>query len=415
VDAWQHVQPSRTKGPCGLTGRKERAGPLKKAHETAWKAIRAHYFSDSPNDEAPSIHRGRGGFVVDPCFAAGVDTGVPAGVRCAVTITFFDTREMNNGILGYAERLARRYPLRVGETRLSLLTIRIVQRFLEVRVMGLAAEMTYYALVSVFPLIGALGASLGFLERLVGPAAVEEIEATILFSLATVFSAEVADQVIAPMVQGLLQQERTGFAIGGFVVSLFLASRVFRSAIHTLDEAYSVEERRGVVALWTLGFVFALGAIVTAVAVLSLVVVGPLLGGGHALAERLGFGRAFATAWAIARWPTVFAIGIAFLAVLYRSGPNVRNTWRQSLPGAVFGMVGLVLVAVAFRVYLEFTGLASPDIRDADEAVAVGAQVVGAVLAALLWLWLSGTALLTGGVVNAELSREHHDLPPPQE
>jgi membrane protein len=321
---------------------------------------------------------------------------------------------MNDGFLGRAERLARRYPLRVGETRLSLLTLRIVQQFLEVRVMGLAAEMTYYALVSVFPLIGALGASLGFLERLVGPAAVEEIEATIVFSLATVFSAEVADQVITPMVQGLLQQERTGFAIGGFVVSLFLASRVFRSAIHTLDEAYSVEERRGVVALWTLGFVFALGAIVTAVTVLSLVVVGPLLGGGHALAERLGFGRAFATVWAIARWPTVFAIGIGFLAVLYHSGPNVRNTWRQSLPGAVSGMVGLVLVAVAFRIYLEFTGLASPDIRDADEAVAVGAQVVGAVLAALLWLWLSGTVLLTGGVVNAELSREHHDVPPPQ-
>jgi membrane protein len=65
-------------------------------------------------------------------------------------------------------------------------------------------------------------------------------------------------------------------------------------------------------------------------------------------------------------------------------------------------------------VYLGLTGLESPDIRDADEAVALGAQVIGAMLAALLWLWLSGVAILTGGVVNAELSRIRRDVPPPQ-
>ncbi|HEX2188312.1 MAG TPA: YihY/virulence factor BrkB family protein [Longimicrobiaceae bacterium] len=321
---------------------------------------------------------------------------------------------MTGGLFGRAERWARRHPLRVGDTRLTLLAIRFVRSFVGVRVMGLAAEMTYYALLSVFPLIGALGASLGFLERVVGPAAVLGVEAAVVGSLDAVFSREVTAEVVAPMVRGLLQQERTGFAVGGFLVSLFLASRVFRSAIHTLDQAYRVEEGRGIVALWTLGFLFALGAIVTATVVLAMVVVGPLLGGGRAIADGLGLGGVFETAWAIARWPTVFVIATGFLAVLYRVGPNVRNTWRQSFPGALFGMVTLVLVAVGFRVYLEFTGVASPVIRDADAAVAVGAQVVGALLAALLWLWLSGIAVLAGGVFNAELSREHHDEPPRQ-
>ncbi|HEV2150313.1 MAG TPA: YihY/virulence factor BrkB family protein [Longimicrobiaceae bacterium] len=321
---------------------------------------------------------------------------------------------MTGGFFGRAERWAREHPLRIGETRLTLLLVRIVRSFLDVRVMGLAAEMTYYALLSVFPLIGALGASLGFLERITGPEAVEQVEAAVVLSLDAVFSTEVTRDVVAPMVRGLLQQERAGFAIGGFLVSLFLASRVFRSAIHTLDQAYCVEERRGVVALWTLGFLFALGAIVTATTVLGMVVVGPLLGGGRAIAERLGWGAAFEVAWAIARWPTVFVIATGFLAVLYRVGPNVRNTWRQCIPGALFGMAALVLVAVGFRVYLETTGVDSPQIRDADAAVAAGAQVVGAMLAALLWLWLSGIAVLTGGVVNAELSREHHDMPPRQ-
>ena len=78
--------------------------------------------------------------------------------------------------LGFVERWAHRYPLRIGDTRLTLLLVRIVRSFLGVRVMGLAAEMTYYTLLSIFPLIGALGASLGFLERIIGRAAVEQVE-----------------------------------------------------------------------------------------------------------------------------------------------------------------------------------------------------------------------------------------------
>jgi membrane protein len=316
--------------------------------------------------------------------------------------------------MNYVDRLAQRYPLRVGSVELGVLAVNILQRFMDVRVMGLAAEMTYYALLSVFPLLGALGASLGFLERFIGSAAVEELEAAVLVSLDFVFSPAVTEGVVAPMVQGLLQQERAGFAVGGFLLSLFLASRVFRSAIHTLDTTYRVEEGRGTVALWTLGFFFSLGAIVTATVVLSMVVIGPLLGGGRVIADWLGLGRPFEIAWAVARWPVVFAIATSFLAVLYRAGPNVQNTWRQSFPGAVTGMVGLIAVAIGFRLYLGIMGIDSPEIRDAEEAVAAGAQVVGAIMAALLWLWLSAMVILTGGVVNAELSRLRHEMPPRQ-
>jgi len=280
--------------------------------------------------------------------------------------------------------------------------------------MGLSAEMTYYALLSIFPLIGALGASLGFLERLIGTAAVEDVEATIISALATVFSTEVTDEIVTPMVQGLLQQERAGFAIGGFLISLFLASRVFRSAIDTLDAAYHVEERRSTVALWSLGFLFSLGAILTATAVLSMVVVGPLLGGGRMIAEMMNLGRVFEVVWEIARWPIVFIIATGFLTVLYRTGPNVRNTWRQSYPGAVLGMVALILVAIGFRVYLGVVGTGAPGLDDAEEAVNIAAQAFGAVLAALLWLWLSAVAILTGGVFNAELSRIKDEVPEPQ-
>jgi membrane protein len=304
--------------------------------------------------------------------------------------------------------------VRLGDVSVTLLTVRLVERFVEVRVMGLAAEMTYYALLSIFPLTAALGASLGFLERLIGSEDVEQVENMIITTLSTIFSTEVTDDVVAPMIQGLLQQERAGFAVGGLLISVFLASRVFRSAIDTLDAAYRVEERRSTIALWSLGFLFSVGAILTAIAVLSMVVVGPLLGGGRAIAEALRLGLVFELVWNILRMPAVFLIAAAFLTVLYRTGPNVRNTWRQAYPGAVFGVVALLFVAIGFRLYLGVVGTSAPGFEGAEEAVNIAAQSFGALLAALLWLWLSAMAILAGGVFNAELSRLRQEIIEPQ-
>jgi membrane protein len=308
---------------------------------------------------------------------------------------------------------ARRNPMHVRGISVTELLLRVVQRFLAVRVMGLSAEMTYFALLSLFPLIGAIGASLGFVERLWGADSAAAAEAAVLAALSAVFSPEVTGDVVAPLVEGLLREERAGFALGSFLFSLFFASRIFRSAIDTLDTAYRVDERRGTVQLWSLGLVFAIGAVVLATTLLVMVVVGPLLGGGRALALRLGLGEAFEILWALARWPVIFAIATSFLAMLYRFGPNARNTWRGSLPGAVFGMTMLVLLSFGFRIYIEATGIQSPVITDADDAVLLALQMFGALMAALFWLWLSGMAILAGGVVNAEIA-ELRGRPAPQ-
>lgn len=315
---------------------------------------------------------------------------------------------------GWLEEWTRRYPLQAGGISISLLIVRIVRQFLDVRVMGLAAEMTYYALLSLLPLTAAMGASLGFLERLVGSQATQEAEAAILQALQTVFSPEATAEVVEPLVQGLLRQERAGFALSTFLITLFFASRIFRSAIDCLDTAYRVEERRGFVSLWTLGILLALGAVLVVTTILAMVVVGPLLGGGRAIADWLGLGTAFEVTWAVLRWPVVFGIATAYLSLFYHLAPNVKQRWAKSLPGAIFGMLFLILVALAFRTYIEATGLQSPQIADAGEAVAVALHVMGALMAVLFWIWLSSMVVLTGGVINAEVSRMRRN-PLPQE
>ena len=315
---------------------------------------------------------------------------------------------------GFSERIERwafRHPLRVGGISVAVLAVRVAQRAAAVRAMGLAAEMTYYALLSFFPLIGALGSSLGFLERVVGTQYTQRMEDAILVALEVVFSPKVTAGVMAPLVAGLLRVKRTRFAIGSFLVTLFFGSRIFRSAIDTLDSTYRVAERRSVLALWGLGLLFALSAVVVAAVVTTMVVVGPLLGGGRAIASLVGLGGAFEWTWALVRWPIVFAIATAFLSLLYHAGPNARTTWRGSLPGALFGMIALVIVATGFRLYIATAGLQSPTIANADDAVALVAHTLGALFAILLWIWLSATVMLTGGIVNAELARLRGEPP----
>ncbi|MCG7288152.1 YihY/virulence factor BrkB family protein [Cellulomonas sp. ACRRI] len=301
-------------------------------------------------------------------------------------------------------RLADRHPGTVRGWDVTAIGVRAVVRAGEVRITGLAAEMTYYALISLVPIATALGASLGYLRPLLGDAQVEEIRTTVVDGLATVFAQQVAGDVLAPLVDGLLDEERGGFALGALVVTLYLASRMFRAAVRALDDAYRVTSRQNVVTQYLLGFGFTIGALVTLVAVLLLVVVGPLLGGGDALAARLGLGDAFRAAWSVLRWPVVLALGGTFLVLLYRYAPNVVSTWRRCLPGAVAGTLGVLLVSAGFVAYV---GVAVPETPGADASsaavVQAAAQMLGLVLAGALWIWLSSIAVLLGGVLNAEV------------
>lgn len=307
-------------------------------------------------------------------------------------------------LLDRAQTWADRHPATVGHVDVLPLAVRCVRRVVEVRVTGLAAEMTYFALISAVPLVTALGASLGYLERLTDPERVAQVEDAVVDAVSHVLADDVAQDALVPLVRSLLREERTGFAVGSVLLTLWLASRMFRAAIRALDDAYTVPERRGVVAQVVLGLALALGGLVTLVAVLVLVVVGPLLGGGGQIADRLGLGDAFTTTWALARWPVVVLVAAAYLTLLYRYGPHLPRgtTWRRAVPGALVGTAGLLLVAGAFAVYLRVAGPSGPDV-DGAGAVQVAAQVLGAVLAAVLWLWVSSIVILTGGVVNAEL------------
>ncbi len=303
------------------------------------------------------------------------------------------------------EERAGRAPVRIRGRNVALLGVRTIRRCIDVRVTGLAAEMTYYALLSAIPLLSAVGSSLGLLRYVLGREQILSLEDAIVSGVRELLSPEVSEDIVVPLVQDLLAQERAGVAIGSLLLSLWLGGRIFRAAIRALDDAYAVAERRSLPQQWGLSLGFALGAVVTITVVLALVVIGPLLGGARWLAGETGTSSTFDVLWTFGRWPVVLLVAVAFLAWLYRSGPNVANTWRQCLPGAALASVTLILVATGFRLYLQVAGPGGPDVDTSDEAVVAAGQLVGAVLAGVLLVWLSSIAVLLGGVTNAELAR----------
>ncbi|MPZ88317.1 MAG: hypothetical protein GEU81_09625, partial [Nitriliruptorales bacterium] len=115
------------------------------------------------------------------------------------------------------------------------------------RVPGLAAEMAFFAMLSFVPLLIAVGAALGFLERFLDPDRIARGEQAVIDGVGVVFNPDVTGDVIAPFVTGLLSQQRGGLAVGGVLATLWLGSRVFAATVRALNVAYEAEQRRGVV------------------------------------------------------------------------------------------------------------------------------------------------------------------------
>lgn len=311
-----------------------------------------------------------------------------------------------DGLFDRLERAAERSPWRLGGVNPAAVLARTPRRAVEVRVTGLAAEMTYYAIISLVPLLTAIGAGLGFMERLLGSERVVDIEAALIDGLGVVFAPDVTRDVLAPIIREVLRQERTGVAVAGALVALLLAARVFRSAGRALDAAYGVQQPRKALASWLAAILLALTATLVVTLTLALVVVGPLLGGGRVIAEALGMGPTFEVAWAVGRWPLVFVIGVAFLGALYQLAPSVAHGWRATLPGAVLAMIATVLVAFGLRAYFEMVGAREIAPEDPAETVSLVGQVLGGALVGALWAWLTNVVVLLGGVITAELVAE---------
>ena len=150
---------------------------------------------------------------------------------------------------------------------------------------------------------------------------------------------------------------------------------------------------------------FGLVSVVLVAITVEMMVVGPLGDPDAGLPRWLGLGEAYTVVWSVLRWPTLLALVVAFLMCLYRFTPNVRQSWRDVLPGAVGGAALWILAALIFRLTAPL-GM-RPTVASDDPTVVLIGQSVNAVVATVLWAYLASAAILLGGEANALLRRRH--------
>lgn len=251
----------------------------------------------------------------------------------------------------------------------------------------LAAALTYYGVLALFPAFIALMSLIGVVGQ--GPQTVD----TILGLVRDTAGSSVADTV-EPILTSLSQTPGAGLALVlGLAGALWSASGYVNAFSRAMNRIYEVGEGRPIWKLRPIMLLITLVLLVLiALVLIALVVSGPL---ATAIGSALGLGSAVVTAWQIAKWPVLLAVVILIVALLYYTTPNVRPPkFRWMSAGAVLAILVWILASIAFGFY----------VANFSSYSATYGSVAG-VIVFLLWLWITNVALLFGAEFDAELER----------
>ncbi|GAA0975203.1 hypothetical protein ENKNEFLB_04418 [Nocardioides aquaticus] len=251
----------------------------------------------------------------------------------------------------------------------------------------LAAALTYYAVLALFPGLIALLSLVGLVGQ--GPDTVDAI----LQVLRDVGAGSVVP-TIQPILEGLATAPGAGVAlVVGLATALWSASGYVNAFGRAMNRILEVEEGRPV---WKLRPVMLLVTVVTvalaALVLLALVLTGPA---ASAVGNALGLGESVVLVWNIAKWPVILLVVGTIVALLYYATPNIKQPrFKWISVGAGVAILVWVLASAAFGFYV--AGFSSYGKTYGSLA---------GVIVFLLWLWITNLALLFGAEIDSELER----------
>jgi membrane protein len=262
-----------------------------------------------------------------------------------------------------------------------------VREFSDDQCTDLAAALTYYAVLAMFPAALAMLSLVGLVGD--GRATVEAL----LQVLRDVGATSAAD-TLEPTLLQLSESSAAGLGLVlGLATALWSASGYVGAFGRGMNRVYEIEEGRP---FWKLRPLLLLVTLVTvvlaALVALALVITGPA---AQAVGDALGLGSTVVTVWSIAKWPVMLLVVVFIVALLYYATPNVEQPkFRWISVGAVLAIVVWILASSAFGFYVA-------NFSSYDKTYGSLAGVI----AFLLWLWITNLALLFGGELDAELER----------
>jgi membrane protein len=265
---------------------------------------------------------------------------------------------------------------------------RTVKEFRDDNLTDWAAALTYYGVMSLFPMLIVLVALLGLVGQ-------QSTIMTMIDSLRNAGLPDVANSVQEPLTEVVSHKGGAGALLGfALLGSLWSASGYIGAFTRACNAIYQVKEGRPFWKLRPLQVAITLGGVLLiSLVLIAVVVTGPV---AKAVGSALGVGDTAVTVWGIAKWPVMLVALMGMVAGLYYLAPNVRQPrFRWVSPGGVVAVLVWILASAGFGLYVSNF-----------DSYGKTYGTLGGVITFLVWMWLSNLALLFGAELDAELERE---------
>ena len=262
---------------------------------------------------------------------------------------------------------------------------RVAAEVMEDRVTLIAAGVTYYLLLALFPAMGALVSLYGFVAD---PTTI----ATHIGFLSQIFPRGSFDLILSQLT-ALTQQKPGALSLGfitGLLIAIWSANNGVKALCDAMNVAYGEEEKRGIVEFNLLSLGFTFGLLIFAVVLIFAIGVIP------AILAYFWLGEWTDLLTRIGRWPIILALVMTGIVLLYHYGPSrerAKFVWLSW--GAVFSTLCWLLSSFVFSYYLD---------NFANYNATYG--TLGALIGFMVWIWISVIIIIVGAEINAELEHQ---------
>jgi membrane protein len=253
----------------------------------------------------------------------------------------------------------------------------------EDRATGLAAQQAYYYMLALFPMLILLIAIVPYMN--IDPEKAIDVVNKLLPSESA--------QLLRDNVVKLVSERNGGLLTFGIIGTIWSASNGMNAFMKAMNIAFDVEETRSFIKARLVSIMLTIGLILTLVVALLLPVFGKVILDG--IQSFIHIPAPFDIVFSIVRWIVAFVVMVAVIAALYRIAPNKHYPFKHVIPGAIFATVVWQLISLGFSFYVSNFG---------NYSATYGS--LGGVIVLMLWLFLTGLALVLGGEINAIYHRD---------
>jgi membrane protein len=280
----------------------------------------------------------------------------------------------------------------LSQTGWRELAQRIRERVVDHELLGRAAQLSYYFLLALFPLLIFLVNLLGYFAT-----AGSQLRDSLLRYLATVMPYSAVTLVYTTLDE-VTANKGGGKLSFSLLAALWVASSGMGAISDSLNVAFDVKETRAWWRKRLISIALTIALTLLIMAALAIVLYGGRL--GDAIANSVGYGDAFTVTWRIVQWPIMLGfIFFTFNLIYYFAPCHTQRRWRWATPGAIIAVILWLTISFALRGYLHFFNSYSRTYGS-----------LGALIVLMLWFYLTGLAVLIGGEINSvvhERARSH--------